>query len=243
MSTGGETKRKASLPATVGAWLKVWTPPRDVEVAPPPSRRALAIGTAVLVVVVVAAAALIVPAIDGSKQRTAAQQARADAQRREATRRATIAEQRPRRLDASALLPAAGAPVGELVSAREALLRKVETSISGDARARAQAGELEGRPQGTACEPYPKRSDRADWPDRDPDATRGVYDCLVFVRAVPKTETNVGGQVGYPFRAVLDFETFSVAWCKTNPVPGERVVPDPRTVLRLPRACRAAASG
>ena len=65
----------------------------------------------------------------------------------------------------------------------------------------------------------------------------------MFVRAVPSTETNVGGQVGYPFRAVLDFETFSVAWCKTNPVPGERVVPDPRTVLELPKACRAAASG
>ena len=239
MVTGGEKKRKASLPATVGAWLKVWTPPRDVEVAPPPSGRTLAIAAIVLVALVAGAAALIVPAIDSSKERSAAAQAREDAQRRAASRRETIREQRPRRLDAAALLPAAGAPDAEVVSARETLLRRVETAISEDARARADAGELEGNPRGTQCEPYPKRSDRADWPDQDPGAARGVYDCLVFVRAVPQTETNIGGQVGYPFRAVLDFKRFAVAWCKTDPVPGERVVPDPRTVLELPKACRA----
>jgi len=239
MVTGGEKKRKASLPATVGAWLKVWTPPRDVEVAPPPSGRTLAIAAIVLVALVAGAAALIVPAIDSSKERSAAAQAREDAQRRAASRRETIREQRPRRLDAAALLPAAGAPDAEVVSARETLLRRVETAISEDARARADAGELEGNPRGTQCEPYPKRSDRADWPDQDPGAARGVYDCLVFVRAVPQTETNIGGQVGYPFRAVLDFKRFAVAWCKTDPVPGERVVPDPRTVLELPMACRA----
>jgi hypothetical protein len=62
----------------------------------------------------------------------------------------------------------------------------------------------------------------------------------VFVRAIGSTETNIAGQLGYPFRAVLDFHRFRAVWCKTNPVPGERVVPDPRTVLELPEACRAA---
>ena len=240
MRTGGETKRKASLPATVGAWLKVWTPPRDVEVAPPPSRRTLATAAALLVVVVAGAAALIVPAIDAGKERDAAAQAREDAVRREASRRETIREQRPRTLDVASLQPAAGAPDAQVVAAREALLRRAEAAISQDARARADAGELEGNPQGTQCEPYPKRSDRADWPDRDLATARGVFDCVVFVRAVPKTETSIGGQVGYPFRAVVDFDRFSITWCKTNPVPGERVVPDPRTVLELPKACRAA---
>jgi hypothetical protein len=238
MRSGGETSRKASLPETVGAWLRVWTPPRDVEVPPVPVR-GLLVGGAVALVLLGAAAAVIVPAIDDSKQRAAAVQAREDAARREASRRETIREQRPRTLDAASLRPAAGAPGAEVVAAREGLLRRAETAISDDARARADAGELDGNPQGTQCEPYPKRSDRADWPDRDPAAARGVYDCLVFVRAVPVTETSQGGQVGYPFRAVLDFERFSVTWCKTNPVPGERVVPDPRLVLELPRACRA----
>jgi hypothetical protein len=240
MRTGGETRRKASLPETLGAWLRLWTPPRDVEVAPPPSARTLAIAGVVLALIVAGAAALIVPAIDDSKERNAAAEAREAAQRREAGRRETIAEQRPRRLDASALKPAAGAPAAERLAAREALLRRAETAISDDARARAQAGELEGRPQGTECEPYPKAATRADWPDRDLGAARGVYDCLVLVRAIASTETNIGGQLGYPFRAVLDFDRFRVVWCKTNPVPGERVIPDPRTVIELPKACRAA---
>ncbi len=240
MVTGGEKKRKASLPETVGAWLKVWTPPRDVEVPPPPSRRALAIGGAALLVLLAGAAALIVPAIDGSKDRAAAADAREAAERREARNRKTIAEQRPRTLDAAALRPASGAADPERIAARQALLRRAETAISADARARADAGELEGNPRGTECEPYPKRDPG---PEADLAAARGVYDCLVFVRAVPATETNIGGQVGYPFRAVLDFERFSVTWCKTNPVPGERVVPDPRTVLELPEACRAARAG
>ena len=72
----------------------------------------------------------------------------------------------------------------------------------------------------------------------DPDTLEvSMFD--VLVRAISSTETNVSGQLGYPFRAVLDFDRFSVTWCKTNPVPGEREVPDPGTVIELPRACRA----
>src|SRR5215213_4840872 len=237
MRTGGETRRRASLPETLGTWLRIWTPPRDVEVPPVPVR-GLAIGGAVLLVLLVGAAALIVPAIDSSKERAAAADAREAAQRREANRRRTISEQRPRRLELATLRPAAGAPAAQRIAARATLLERAEAAISADARERATAGELEGRPRGTECEPYPKR-DPGDGPERDLGARRGVYNCLVFVRAIAVTETNGGGQLGYPFRAVLDFERFSVTWCKTNPVPGERVVPDPRTVIELPRACRA----
>src|SRR5215210_3835341 len=104
MRTGGETRRKASLPETVGAWLKLWTPPRDVEVPPVPVR-GLVIGGVLLLVVAAGAAALIVPAIDDSKERAAAADARETAQRRAESRRRQIAEQRPRTLDAAALRP------------------------------------------------------------------------------------------------------------------------------------------
>ena len=238
MRTGGETKRKASLPETVGAWMKLWTPPRDVEVPPPPAPRTLAIGGALALLVLAGAAALIVPAIDSSKDRAAAADAREAAQRRAESRRRTIAEQRPRRLDAATLRPSSGAPAVKRIAARTALLQRAERAISEDARARAQVGELKGSPQGTRCAAYPKR-DPGDGPERDLAITRGVYDCLVLVRAIDSTATNVGGELGYPFRAVLDFDRFSVTWCKTNPVPGERVVPDPRTVIELPPACRA----
>ena len=157
MRTGGETKRKASLPETVGAWLRLWTAPRDVEVPPPPAPRTLAIGGVVALVVLAGAAALIVPAIDSSKDRAAAADAREAAQRRAESRRRTIAEQRPQRLDASSLRPSSGAPAALRIAARTALLQRAETAISADARRRAQAGELQGRPQGTECEAYPKR--------------------------------------------------------------------------------------
>jgi hypothetical protein len=70
-------------------------------------------------------------------------------------------------------------------------------------------------------------------------ARTGVYDCLVAVQEIKATQTNAGGELGYPFRAVVDFGAFSFVWCKTNPIPGERVVPDPRTVVQLPKECRA----
>jgi hypothetical protein len=237
MAVGGERgTRRASVPETVGAWLGLWTPPRDVVVPAVPVRALLAAGAA-LVVLAAVAVVVVAPAIDDSKDRAAARDAREAAQRREANRRRTIAEQRPRRLDLASLRPPADAPSARRIAARTTLLERAEAAISADARERAAAGELEGNPRGTECEPYPER-DPGDGPERDLRATRGVYDCLVFVRAIASTETNIGGQLGYPFRAVLDFESFSATWCKTNPVPGERVVPDPRTVVELPPACR-----
>ena len=32
---------------------------------------------------------------------------------------------------------------------------------------------------------------------------------------------------GYPFRAVVDFQDFSYTWCKVEPIPGEKLVPEP----------------
>ena len=233
MPAGG--RRRASLAETVGAWLRLWTPPRDVEVPAVPVR-GLLVGAVVLGAMVAGAAALLVPQIDESKQRTAAADARERAQQRAARRAATIAEQRPRRLVVASLRPAAGAPAAERVAARTALLARAQLEITADARRRAATGELSGRPGATECGSYPPRDPP---PERDLSARAGVYDCLVVLRAIEATGTNVAGKLGYPFRAVLDFRAFSFVWCKTNPVPGERVVPDPRTVVELPRECRA----
>jgi len=46
------------------------------------------------------------------------------------------------------------------------------------------------------------------------------------------------GSVGYPFRGVVEPGRRRMAFCATNPIPGERVVPDPLAVVRLPAACR-----
>ena len=34
------------------------------------------------------------------------------------------------------------------------------------------------------------------------------------------------------------FDRGRYAFCKTNPPPGEQVIPDPRRIVRLPRPCR-----
>ena len=54
----------------------------------------------------------------------------------------------------------------------------------------------------------------------------------------PPSGASGAGAIGYPFRAVVDWRTFAYTWCKTNPVPAELEVPDPRTVVELPPACR-----
>jgi hypothetical protein len=46
------------------------------------------------------------------------------------------------------------------------------------------------------------------------------------------------GALGYPFRLVVDFDRFAYVWCKSTPVPGEQAIPDPSTVVGLPRSCR-----
>jgi hypothetical protein len=239
MPTTGERKRKASLPATIGAWLRVWTPPRDVEVPPVPTRKLLLGGAAVLLLLV-AAIAIVAPRIDESKDRAAAADARERAERAAARRDEQIREQRPRRDSARDLLPGPGAPAPRQIGAREALIARVERAITADGRQRVAAGELRGNIGATECEPYPAGGTP---PENDLGRTTGTYDCLALVRAISATETNVGGKLGYPFRAVVDFETFRFTWCKTNPIPGERVVPDPRTVVELPAACRRPQAG
>lgn len=233
MTTGGH--RRASVPETVGAWLKIWTPPRDVDVPDVPVRK-LMIGAAVLAVVVAAASAIIVPRIDARKDRLAADAAREHARLLQTRRRQAIAEQRPQALRAADLKPARGAPEARLLVARAALLTRAQTAISADARRRVASGELSGHPGAATCAPYPP-SDLG--PERDLAVRRGVYDCFVPIGDVKPSAINVPGQVGYPFRAVLDFRAFSLAWCRTNPVPGEKVIPDPRFLVALPRVCRA----
>jgi hypothetical protein len=236
MSIGGQRQRRASLPETVGAWLRLWTPPRDVDVPPVPVRKLL-IGGAIAVVLIAVATAIIAPRISDRKKEQAAQDAREKAAALEARRVRTIAEQRPRRLSAADLKPAAGAPKAKQIAARGALVLAAQDAITADAKRRVATGEMRGTPSATSCSPYPPRNQD---PRQDLSVHRGVYDCLTTIRSISATQTNGGGELGYPFRAVVDFDAFSFVWCKTNPVPGERVVPDPRTVVELPRACRAA---
>jgi hypothetical protein len=231
---GEKERQRATALESLGAWLRIWTPPRDVEVRPVP-KRALLIGGAALLAVAIATAALVVPAIDDAKQQADARESAAEDARREAAARRAAESQRATFVSLAALRPPAGSTAAERRAARGAVVTEVEQRITADAQARAAEGEFR-RPSGpTACERAPGTPDAA----TDLTVRRGVLDCDTTVRLIAATETNQAGSLAYPFRAVIDFATYRATWCKTSPPPGERLVPDPRRVVELPRACRS----
>jgi hypothetical protein len=232
--SGEKERQRATALESLGAWLRIWTPPRDVEVRPVPKRALLAAGAA-LVLVGIAIALLVAPAIDDSKQRADARERAAEDARREAAARRAAESQRPTTVALAALRPPAGSSAGERRAARAALVAEVEERITASAQARAAAGEFR-RPTGpTACERAPGTQEAA----TDLTVGRGVFNCDTTIRPIAATETNEGGSLAYPFRAVIDFTTYRATWCKTSPPPGEQIVPDPRRVAELPRACRS----
>lgn len=220
--------RRASIFEIVGAWLRLWTPPRDVEIPPVPWKK-IALWTGVAIVVVGAALAVMVPRIDSGKNTRAEKDAAAAARAQAANRARIVAEQRPRHGSDAALKPAAGASASEQTAARTALVHRVEQAVLDDSRARARTGEIRKVSGPTTCTVTPGTKVGA----------IGVYDCFTVTRAIKSTSGNVAGTIGYPYRAVVDFGKFAYTWCKTEQFPGERLIPDPRTVVQLPPACRA----
>ena len=121
---------RASKLETLGAWLHLWTPPRDCEVPPIPWRKVAAAAGA-LALVGLFVALVVAPAIDERKDEGAAERKQIE-DREKAARVARIrAEQR--------------AVTGSLTN-----LGAVEAKIGADARRRFGA---DGRP--AECEPVP----------------------------------------------------------------------------------------
>jgi hypothetical protein len=229
-----ETVRLSRI-ETVAAWLRLWTPPRGAVVPPVPWRR-IAIGAVVAALLLGAVGAYAIPRIESSKESTRERERREAAAQQAAERKRIVHDQR-------ATLGSASRPSGQLSTAAELrargnLLRTVERRITADARKRAAAGELQGRAKRTECVPAPSSVDRRG-ADQVLSRSKDAYDCLVVTSDIKPTATNKAGNLGYPFRAVIDFRRFTFAWCKMNPLPGERAVPDPRQLPLLPKACQA----
>jgi hypothetical protein len=221
-------RRRASVFEIVGVWLHVWTAPRDAFIPPVPWRK-LALWTGVGVVVLGVALAVMIPRINEGKENRAAASAAEQARAQKANRERIIKLQQPRTGSAAALKPAARAPLTERLAARDRLVASVETAITADAKARGAKGEMSKVQGPTTCELAAGAATSGEV---------GVFDCYTVVRKVPKVETNVAGSIGYPFRAVIHYDTFKYAFCRTEQFPGEQLIPDPRTVVQLPAACR-----
>jgi hypothetical protein len=205
--------KKLSRAEVLGAWLGVWTPPRDARIPPVP-RAKVAAGAALLAVVAALVAVFAVPAIDETKQERAAAEAEEQGERRAARRARQRAEQQPRR--------------GRLMTdgTRAEALLQAEAAIGRDAQRRFNPN---ARP--ATCEVMPG-SDEA--------AERVAYACLSAYRAIEGAGMQEGarGALGIPYRAILDFGASTFVFCKVNPIPGEQIVPDPRQIVELPAACR-----
>ena len=200
---------------------------------PPFPRKRAAMAALVLTAAVAAIGVFAVPRIDESKRRGGESERRALAERRALEHRRLTEGQAAVR--GRAPRPAGGLDPNEELRARRGLVRAVERAVTAEARRRVAAGALTGRILRTECAAGGGAQLGA---ERDLRLRRGAYDCLAVTRDIPATSTNAPGRLGHPFRAVVDFRRFTFAFCKTNPPPGERAVPDPRATPRLPRACR-----
>jgi hypothetical protein len=217
---------KANALEILGAWLRVWTPPRDVEIPPVPRRAAAALGGG-LIVVVALVLLVVSPAVDTGKREDADRRAR-EAAAAKARRNAIVRRDQRARTGSDPELAPASTP-----SERRALVADVERAITADANQRFADGTVTSRTRSTTCDPFlggPRAED-------DPSRRRAAYDCTALIREI--VGQGDPGRLGYPFRAIVDFERGSWAFCKVNPIPSERSLPDPRTIVPLPAACRA----
>jgi hypothetical protein len=167
-----------------------------------------------------------------------------DARQRTADARAAAAErvrltklQAPHRGAATDLKPASAATDQQRLAARAALVKRVEDSITRDARARAKAGELAGPISDSECGPFLRAPDAVP-DDRVLTKAIGRYDCVAIKDDIKGASGSSVGRIGYPFVAALDFDRFTYVWCRNTPPQSERG--PALAFVRLDRACLAA---
>ena len=194
---------KASRWEILGAWLKIWTPPRDVEIPPIPWR-AVGLLAAVCAALVVVVIVVIAPALDDANQRRVATEARQTAANVRAERTRLRHDQRVQRARATRA-PALYA-AGRGAQARAALLADVRASIRRDADARASAGEFDQPTIAVRC---------TDRPGEGGGGSRVRLACLAI------SSQNARVRVGQPFVVAASLRDGRYAWCHTNPPPGE----------------------
>jgi hypothetical protein len=177
----------------VGAWLHIWTPPKDVEVPLVPMRK-IAVGALALAAATAVGLALLIPPLQSGKRRGEAERARERAANIAAERARLRADQRVHRVT----LPAADDGVPAL-----------ERAITADAKARDRAGTISGPVRGTDCEPA--SADSARFP-----ASR-VYRCFVKTGTGAEADRGTVLATGYSFIATIYTGRRTAAWCKHNP--------------------------
>jgi len=182
----------------------------------PGGRMAVKVGGALLVVGVTVAAIVLVPRIAESNRERSAQERRDTAAALAERRRQLIEEQRPHRSRA-----AQGASDTEVLAA-------LHHEVLADARRRVEAGKLSGPPA--------KRVNCTQLAKAD-GGTVVSYRCIAVTSELARTDSTPRGVLGHPFRAVVDFQSRSVTWCKVSGRAGEGGFSERDLAVRLPVAC------
>lgn len=213
------TLPRASRWETLGAWLHVWTPPRDVEIPAPPSPRRLAVWAGTAFVVVGVLLALTVPRIDSAKDDRAARAGAAEAAQDAARRAEAIRVQRA---------SFATSTPGDL----DTQLRDARAAILADAGTRHAAGEFPQPTREVTCSPAAGRARS--------DLLR--FSCVAATARLADVAAGPQRTVGYPFSLVVQPETGRFAWCRTLPVPAEGATGHSGVRVPQPAACSGAAT-
>lgn len=214
-----DERRRAGRFETVGAWLHIWTPARDVDVPPVPWRRLLVVGVPLLAVTTAGVWLIVEDAFETKRDRETVEA-------REEMRR-DAAELERLRIDQA--LHVKHVPPAD----RPELVADLENALLADARVRVRRGALEQDVERVECEAFPRTAPRRA-AELDPTRRSGRYYCIAVTSDIIGTGE---GSIGYPFFARIRYEGARLAWCKINPIPGEQAVPDPRQVATLPSGC------
>jgi hypothetical protein len=212
----------------LGAWLGLWTPPRDTVVPPVPWRK-IAIGGGLLVVALGAAAAIVIPEVVEDRQAASERERRAEAARHAAFLESVDREQRPRR-GRGEVDPGSGARPGERMVARSALLTSAEAGIARDA-----SGRTRKPIRGVECNPFPRSLDDVE-PAAELHRAAGSYQCVAVTSRFG--EGSGEGVIGMPFRLIVHFDRGRFAFCRIVPLGDKDRLSHP-----LPDACRLRTRG
>jgi hypothetical protein len=193
--------------------------------------RGLRIGLAVVVLAIAGATIAAIPQLSESKQERAEAARRERAAHLERQARALAAEQRPRFGRSAAVAPV-GAEEAERLAAREQMLDDLAASVLVDARKRVREGDLKGPVRRVECEPFPRTVDGVG-AEADLSQRRGGYACVAITAQFERSEESIGGVIGHPYRARIDFRTGRYGFCKISGVPG----PEREFLVTVPPEC------
>jgi hypothetical protein len=203
-----------------------------VRKIPPRARKPAAFAAGILGVAVAVALVLSIPAITESKDDRAATEARTERDR--LAQRAAELQAELRLLEGRGE-GARGLTGAEAITVRQALVSDLDAAVLADAQSRVQAGEFTQSVDRVECERFP-RGARGEDPALDLGSATGRYSCLAITADAPKIETNQASSLGYPYRALLHFESGRFAYCKISGRPGEGSLTREFPV-RIPEAC------